>query len=542
MVSKGAMFLTVVAMVLSLGLSGGPSLAQSGTAPPTDGARGKAALEVRGKFIDQRIAEFMEKHEVPGLAMAIVQAPYIPRSASYGRASLTHDELASTRTSWNIGPLTQGFTAVAIFQLHETQKLDVHDAIEKHLPGLPAAWSKTTVLELLQHASGISDYRAAAGFDADRSYKPTELIAMVSAAPLLFERGSQVRLSASNFLLLGMIVERAGGMSFHDYITRHQIEPLGLRSTMFVDDFPTKSFSDRPQKAAGQNQHSRFKSEIAFINPIEPATGYKSVDGKLSAVDPKASENLIAFGSLWSSAEDVSAWDIALAGGILVKGEANRALIYKPTKLANGTVVPAMAGWEFTRHPGFMEIKGSAPGFSAYLSRFTAADDLVCVTLLVNKEGLDLTILARDIADSYKAGLGAGVASEGIVAQESKFPVDETVSRLEARLKAQNVPVFATFDHSANAQQAGMQLRPTKVLVFGNPKVGTKLMQDNQAIALDLPLRLSVWEDARSRVWVGYHALDRLAAEYGIKDETTVKAMAQALDKLVAHTVNVYDY
>ena len=333
-----------------------------------------------------------------------------------------------------------------------------------------------------------------------------------------------------------------GGMSFLDYVTRHPIEPLGLRSTMFAEDFAAKSFTDRPQNAAGPKQHSKFKSEIAFINPVEPATGYRSVDGKLVPTDPKASANLFAFGSLWSSAEDISAWDIALAGGILVKNEANRALIYKPTKLANGTVVPAMAGWEFTRHPGFMEVKGSAPGFSAYLSRFTAAEDLVCVTLLANKEGLDLTVLARDIADSYKAGLGAGVASEGIVAQESKFPVNETISRLEARLRAQNVPVFAIFDHEANAQQVGMQLRPTKVLVFGNPKVGTRLMQDNQAIALDLPLRLSVWEDARGRVWVGYHALDRLAAEYGIKDGATVKAMAQALDALVAKAVNVYDY
>lgn len=541
MVNRGTLFFKVTAMTLALGLSGSPSLAQS-NANPVDGARGKAALEVRGKFIDQRIAEFMEKHDVPGLAMAIVQAPYIPRSAAYGHASLTQDELASTRTTWNIGPLTQGFTAVAIFQLYETQKLDIRDAIEKYLPGLPATWAKTTVLELLQHASGIPDYRAASGFDSTRAYKPAELLAMVSTAPLLFERGAQVHMSATDFLLLGMIVERASGMSFHDYVTRHQIEPLGLRSTMFVDDFPTKSFTDRSPKAAGKKQHSRFTSEIPFINPVEPATGYKSIDGKLVATDPKASANLFAFGSLWSSAEDISAWDIALAGGILVKNEANRALIYKPTKLSNGTVVPAMAGWEFTQHPGFMEIKGSAPGFSAYLSRFTAAEDLVCVTLLVNKEGLDLTVLARDIADSYKAGLGAGVASEGIVAQESKFSVDETVSRLGARLKAQGVPIFATFDHSANAQRAGMQLRPTKVLVFGNPKIGTKLMQDNQAIALDLPLRLSVWEDARSRVWVGYHALDRLAAEYGIKDETTVKAMTLALERLVAHAVNVYDY
>ena len=171
-------------------------------------------------------------------------------------------------------------------------------------------------------------------------------------------------MSATNFLLLGLIVERASGMSFHDHVTRHQIEPLGLRSTMFTGDFLKKSFRDKP--------HARFKSEIPFINPVEPAVGYRDVQGKRAAVDPKSSANLFAFGNLWSSAEDISAWDIALAGGILVKREENRALIYKPTRLDNGATVPAMAGWEFTRHPGFMEIKGSAPGFSAYLSRFTA--------------------------------------------------------------------------------------------------------------------------------------------------------------------------
>ena len=114
-----------------------PCLAQSDGAAPLDFGRGKPALSVRAKFIDQRIAEFMEKNDVPGLAMAIVQAPYIPRSAGYGRASLADDDLASTRTMWNIGPLTQAFTAVAIFQLHEAQKLDIRGAIGKYLPKCP---------------------------------------------------------------------------------------------------------------------------------------------------------------------------------------------------------------------------------------------------------------------------------------------------------------------------------------------------------------------------------------------------------------------
>lgn len=524
-------FARSIAAVL-LALLALPTLAPSEAAAQAEVARGKAALSVRGKFIDQRIAEFMEKNDVPGLAMAIVQAPYIPRSAGYGRASLSDDELASTKTMWNIGPLTQAFTAVAVFQLHEAQKLDIRAAIGKYLPDLPAAWAQGTVFELLQHASGIPDYRTSPEFKDDRSYKPAELLALVSAQPLLFQPGTQVRMSATDFLLLGLLVERASGMSFHDFVTRHQIEPLGLRATMFTEDFATKSFLDRP--------HKRFTSEIPYVNPVEPAVGYREVAGKLVAVDPKASANLFAFGSLWSSAEDISAWDIALAGSILVKSPENRALIYKPTTLANGTIVPAMAGWEFTRHPGFMEIKGSSPGFSAYLSRFTAPSDLVCVTLLANKEGLDLTGLARDIAEAYKADLGADVESDSIVRRESKFSVDETVARLEAQLSARKIPVFATFDHADNAQKVGLELRPTKVIVFGNPQVGTKLMQGKQAIALDLPLRLSVWEDASKRVWVSYPSLGDLAGQYGIKDKAVVSAMERLLDLLAARSTDVY--
>ena len=239
---------------------------------------------------------------------------------------------------------------------------------------------------------------------------------LVAGKPLLFKPGTEVRMSATDFVLLGLIIERTSGLSFREHVTRNQIDPLGLKSTMFVEDCPAKAHLDRP--------HVRFKSEVPFINPVEPAQGYREAEGKLVAVDAKASANLFAFGSLWSSAEDISAWDIALAGSILVKREENRALIYQPARLGNGTVVPAMAGWEFTRHPGFMEMKGSSPGFSAYLSRFTAPGDLVCVTLLANKQGLDLTGLARDIADSYKAGLGAGASSDATVTQESKFSVE----------------------------------------------------------------------------------------------------------------------
>ena len=501
--------------------------------------RGNPVLESHGVTIDQMIADFVRKHHLPGITMAIVQAPYIPRSAGYGVSNVHDDELASTKTMWNIGPITQGFTAVAIMQLKEQGKLSIDDPISKYLPDVPKAWDKITILQLLQHASGLPDFREA-GYDPTRAYSPAQLVDLVRLKPLLFETGTDVRLSATNFILLGMIIERASNMSYHDYIHRYQIEPLHLDSTMFATDFATQSFLDRPERPAFL-QHDKFHTQVPYINPVEPATGYVDDGATLRPIDPMASVNLYSYGGIWSSAQGISLWDIGLAGAVLVKDAADRDVIYKPTTLANGKVVPAMAGWEFTQH-GFMEAKGNSPGFSSYLSRFTAPDELVCVTLLTNKEGVDLTDLARQIADAYKTGLGADVDPAKVITQESKYSVPETVARIKAYLATQKVPVFAIYDHAANAQSVGLPLRPTEVIVFGNPKVGTKLMQERQAAAIDLPLRVAVWQDDRNRVWVGYPNMNDLASAYGIKDEATLAAIDKFLGELVGKAANIYAY
>jgi uncharacterized protein (DUF302 family) len=122
----------------------------------------------------------------------------------------------------------------------------------------------------------------------------------------------------------------------------------------------------------------------------------------------------------------------------------------------------------------------------------------------------------------------------GLVLTRSRDDVASTEARARAALAKLGVPVFATFDHAANAHDAGLALRPTVVLVFGNPKVGTKLMQEQPAIALDLPLRLAIWQDEQGRTWIGYHDLKPLAAAYGIKDAETVGALAGFMGKLAA--------
>jgi len=97
--------------------------------------------------------------------------------------------------------------------------------------------------------------------------------------------------------------------------------------------------------------------------------------------------------------------------------------------------------------------------------------------------------------------------------------VDETVGKLKAILKAQGVTLFALVDHSGEAEKAGFAMRPTKLLIFGSPKAGTPLMVAAPSIAIDLPLKILVWEDAQGKVWVSYNSPDYLKERHGLPQE-----------------------
>ena len=94
------------------------------------------------------------------------------------------------------------------------------------------------------------------------------------------------------------------------------------------------------------------------------------------------------------------------------------------------------------------------------------------------------------------------MAADGLITMASSFSAKETMDRLEAEVKAKGLTVFARIDHAAGAIEAGLPLRPTAVLIFGNAKGGTPLMQANQAIGIDLPLKALVFEDAAGKVWL----------------------------------------
>jgi uncharacterized protein (DUF302 family) len=110
-------------------------------------------------------------------------------------------------------------------------------------------------------------------------------------------------------------------------------------------------------------------------------------------------------------------------------------------------------------------------------------------------------------------------SDSGIVTLPGKHSVDRTVEKIEETLRAKGVKLFAVIDHSGEAERAGMQMRPTRLLIFGNPKAGTPLMVASPTIAIDLPLKILVWEDENGRVQISYNSPDYLAARHGLPRE-----------------------
>ena len=108
---------------------------------------------------------------------------------------------------------------------------------------------------------------------------------------------------------------------------------------------------------------------------------------------------------------------------------------------------------------------------------------------------------------------------KGLIDIPSNHSVDETVTKLEGILQAKGITLFALVDHSGEAAKAGMKMRPTKLLIFGNPKAGTPVMLAAPSSAIDLPLKILVWEDDQGKVWITYNSPGYLQERHNLRSE-----------------------
>jgi len=123
------------------------------------------------------------------------------------------------------------------------------------------------------------------------------------------------------------------------------------------------------------------------------------------------------------------------------------------------------------------------------------------------------------------------MAADGLISLPSNYSAAETTARLEAEIKAKGLTVFAHVDHAAGAAIVGMPLRPTDLLIFGNAKGGTPLMQSVQSIGIDLPLKALVWQDSSGKTWLSYNDPAWLAARHALP--STAQPTIQALGAML---------
>src|SRR6267378_2951553 len=150
----------------------------------------------------------------------------------------------------------------------------------------------------------------------------------------------------------------------------------------------------------------------------------------------------------------------------------------------------------------------------------------VTIAVFLALVGLAMTIYLVSLRGSAGSNPGnseeipmAPTSDQGIINKPSNHSVDLTVEKLKGILRAKGVTLFALVDHSGEAEKAGMKMRPTKLLIFGSPKEGTPLMLAAPSIAIDLPLKILVWEDGQGKVWISYNSPDYLRERHGLPQE-----------------------
>lgn len=287
-------------------------------------------------------------------------------SKGYGMANYELGVPNTPKTVFRLASLTKAFTAAAIMQLHEKGKLSIDDGVCKYLENCPPAWQPVTIKHLLTHTSGIPNYTNFPGYEKTAGLFATdeEIVGRFRNKPLEFLPGEQYKYSNSGYHLLGMIIAKASGKSYADYLQQNIFTRLGMKNTGL--DVNRKILKNR-------------------------AAGYAVEDDSLVNADFLHTAHVSAEGGLYSTTEDMFAWDRALyTERILSRKTLDE--MFTPFKGGYGY------GWSVGRSFGRRAVghSGRVFGFSTHIKRFPA--DQVTVIVLSNNQMADAERVAADLA------------------------------------------------------------------------------------------------------------------------------------------------
>lgn len=334
------------------------------------------ATSVYADKVDRFIKEEMEKRDVPGVALTVIQNGKRAKTGAYGYANLEHNVEVTRDTVFEIGSVTKQFTAAGIMLLVQDGKVSVDDKISKHLKNTPPAWKEITVRHLLVHTSGIKSYTSIEkGFELTEHLTQEQFIKLIGAYPLESRPGEKYSYCNSAYNLLGYIIENGSGKSYWQFLGERIFGPLGMTTTTNRD--PDLIISNRAQ---GYEKSRRSGNRVN--------RDYDVTD-------------VFAAGAIVSTLSDMAKWDAALDGNEVLSA-ASKSQMWTPLKFNDGTSREYGFGWKLDASEGHKRIwhSGSTSGFTASFQRYP--DDRLTVILFCNS-GADSVAsnLAEKVAHLY---------------------------------------------------------------------------------------------------------------------------------------------
>jgi CubicO group peptidase (beta-lactamase class C family) len=344
-----------------------------------------ALLGAQGARVDAYMKAEMEKNPIPGAQVVVLRNGKVVHDKAYGLASIELSAPVTARTVFPLASITKTFTSAAVMLLVEQGKLSLDDELGTLLPGSPPSWGTVRVRQLLGHTSGLPDVIVNPVTGTWLGDTRDDALAKLAALPLPAKPGAEWSYNQTNYMLLGMLVEQAAGMSFDEFLSQKILKPLGLTGVVYGDSkvivphrgswYSMIDFSSgRPKRAA-----SIYPATVAYPPFMHTAAG------------------------LNSTALDLARFAESIAKGRLLKA-ATVDQMWTAVKLSDGTTfrmektLGVGLGWIVDDVPGHRSVGGT--GGSSVAFRHYRDDDLT-VVVLTNLQGIDPDAMVDSIAALY---------------------------------------------------------------------------------------------------------------------------------------------
>ncbi|MBL8859069.1 MAG: beta-lactamase family protein [Planctomycetes bacterium] len=321
--------------------------------------------------IDELARAAVEREGVPGITIAVAEDEQVFFAKGYGYANVEAQQPATADTRYPIGTLTRQFTAVAVLQLMDEEKLALEDRIEKYLPEFPVGERVITLQHMLSNTSGIPGFeQVKQGNASDAPATEKEFLAQFAGVPFAFEPGHDFSLDSANYALLSLIVARVAQVPYTQYVREHVLEPVGLGRAVFC-----------PKSGA----------PIGFARDCLSA--WDSFDFEL----PEEAASKVNTQSLCATAAELVKWQQAMFKRKVFSERASRKIM-TPSTLADGNSTNFGYALQMTKFHDYKNYAytGTGGGFRARLSYYSLPN--VTVVVLANCESAPVERIEKDIA------------------------------------------------------------------------------------------------------------------------------------------------